>query len=411
MNEPVYVIGVGRTNFNRNLKKEGKSIRDVTVEAARASLLDAGVDPGDVESGVIGNFASGMFTGQLHLGAFLVEADEKLRGIPTLHTEAACASGGVAVLTAAQQIRGGIYDVVLVVGAEQQKTMSPEDGAEILAAASDTQIERPLYGQHMFPKIFARIAQHYIHREGLSEKQLAKIVLKNYAHAQYNPNAQKNTSQMSLEQAMTACDRNPRFAPPLKVTDCSQISDGAAALVLCSERFKKGLRRELPLMRLAGFGHTTDYLALQDRSPSGFPMARKAVKKAYDMAGLMPIDIDAAEVHDCFSISELIAYEVLGLAEVGQAAQLLESGATSLPIVRDRVGVNLKPSRSIPVNTGGGLIADGHPVGATGVRQVVEAFDQLNERAGQRQVAGARRIATYNMGGSVTTVVAMIWGT
>ena len=130
MNEPVFAIGAARTDFKRNLKKEGKTIRDVIIETARAALADAGIDPGDVQSGVIGNFASGLFTGQLHLGALLVEADERLRGIPTLHTEAACASGGVAVLTAAQQIRGGLYDVVLVVGAEQQKTMSPADGAE-----------------------------------------------------------------------------------------------------------------------------------------------------------------------------------------------------------------------------------------------------------------------------------------
>src|SRR4029434_6592562 len=137
MAEPVYVIGAGRTDFKRNLRKEGKTIRDLIVEAARAALDDAGIDPGEVQSGVVGNFAAGLFTRQLHLGAMLTDVDPALRGIPTVHTEAACASGGVAVLTAAQQVIGGLHDVVLVVGVEQQKTMSPAEGADVLAAAGD----------------------------------------------------------------------------------------------------------------------------------------------------------------------------------------------------------------------------------------------------------------------------------
>ena len=409
MNEPVYVIGIGRTDFKRNLRKEGKTIRDVIVEAARAAMTDARIDPSDVQSGVVGNFASGLFTGQLHLGAFLIEADEKLRGIPTLHTEAACASGGVAVLTAAQQIRGGIYDVALVVGAEQQKTMSPADGAEVLAAASDTTVEKSQYGQHMFPKMFGRIAQLYMDHDGLTEGHLSTVVLKNFAHARRNPQAQMRDATMNREKATTACESNPRFAPPLKVTDCSQISDGAAAVLLCSGRFRKALGDRQRSMGLLGFGHTTDYLALERKELPAFPMARKAAKHAYEMASLNPRDMNAAEVHDCFSISELVTYEILGLAQDLGATKLLESGATALPAVRDEVGVG-KPSRSIPVNPSGGLIADGHPVGATGVRQVVESFRQINEEAGDHQVPGARHMLTFNMGGSVTTSVAMIWG-
>src|SRR5687767_1967327 len=159
MAESVYMIGVGRTDFQRNVRKEGKSIRDLIVEAARGVILDAKIDPADVQSGVVGNFAAGLFTRQLHLGSMLLEADPKLRGIPTVHVEAACASGGVAVLNGAQQIMGGLHDVVLVVGAEQQKTMSPADGADVLGAAGDFHAEKALYGEFMFPKLFARIAQ------------------------------------------------------------------------------------------------------------------------------------------------------------------------------------------------------------------------------------------------------------
>jgi acetyl-CoA acetyltransferase len=408
---PVYVLGAGRTDFRRNYKKEGKTIRHIILEAAHAAIADAGIDPKDIDSGVVGNFASGLFTRQLHLGAFLTEIDDKLRGLPTLHVEAACASGGVAVLTAAQQIMGGLHDVVLVVGAEQQKTMSPAEGADVLAAAGDYHAEAQQYGEFMFPKLFARIAQIYMERYGLSEKHLALVAAKNHAHARLNPLAQTRDSKLTLQDACTESGTNPRVAPPLKVTDCSQITDGGAALLLCSDRFlKKQPRRSA--VRLLGHGHTTDYLPLDKKDVPDFSIARRAAEKAYAMASLKPGDIQAAEVHDCFSISEIVAYEILGFAPLGAGAEWLESGATALPAVRSRLEIGNPQSaiRGVPVNPGGGLMGDGHPVGATGVRQVVEAYGQLTGSAGERQVQGVERFLTFNMGGSVTTSVVMIWG-
>src|SRR3954469_12259552 len=157
MSVPVYVLGTGRTDFRRNFRKEGKTIRHIVLEAGQAAISEAAIDPKDINSGIVGNFASGLFTRQLHLGAFLTEIDHKLRGVPTVHVEAACASGGVAVLTAAQQIMGGLHDVVLVVGVEQQKTMTPAEGGDVLAAAGDYYAEAQQYGEFMFPKLFARI--------------------------------------------------------------------------------------------------------------------------------------------------------------------------------------------------------------------------------------------------------------
>lgn len=417
MAEPVYVIGAGRTDFKRNFKKEGKTIRHIILEAAREAVTDAGIDPAHVDAGVVGNFASGLFTRQLHLGAYLTETHEKLRGIPTLHVEAACASGGVAVLTAAQQIMGGLRDVVLVVGVEQQKTMPPAEGADVLAAAADYDVEKPQYGDFMFPKLFARIAEIYMKRYGLTEEQLARVAVKNHAHARLNPLAQMRDSTLTLKEACTASETNRRIAPPLKVTDCSQITDGGAALVLCSARFLKKLSRRAAV-RLLGYGHTTDHLPLERKDTPEFSVARRAAEQAYAMAALKPRDVQAAEVHDCFSISEIVAYEILGFAERGEGAKLLESGATALPAVNDSV-LNVQRSTSnvqrskgtIIVNPGGGLIGDGHPVGATGVRQVVEAYCQLTGSAGERQVQGVERFLTFNMGGSVTTSVVMIWGT
>ena len=408
MPQPVYLIGAARTDFKRNLAKEGKGARDVLVEAGRGAILSAGIDPGDVGSGIVGNFAGGLFTRQLHLGAFLTEVDPKMRGIPTMHVEAACASGGAAVLAGAQQIMGGLHDVVLVTGVEQQKTMPPAEGADVLGAAGDYHAEREIYGQFMFPKLFARIATLYEAKYGLKESQLARVAFKSRLHAKLNPCAQMRDAVLTLEAACTESNANPRVAPPLKVSDCSQITDGAAAVVLCSERFAQSLGPGRRPVRLLGFGHTTDYLPLDRKDVPEFPMARRAAVKAYAMAGLTPADIDAADVHDCFSISEIVAYEVLALSERGQGATLLESGATVLPQVRQDFGAD-KPVRSIPINPGGGLMGDGHPVGATGVRQVAEAFVQLTGQAGPRQVPGARRYLTFNMGGSVTTSVVMLW--
>src|ERR1041385_9538958 len=207
MNE-VYILGGGRTDFKRNLKKEGKTIRDLITEAGRKAIQDAKIDPTEIKAGTVGNFNSGQFTKQLHLGAFLPEIDPKLRGIPTVHTEAACASGALSVLLGAQWVMGGFYDVVLVVGAEQQKTMSSLDGADVLGAAADYHNEKPEYGDFMFPKLFGRIAQIYIDKYGASPDDLATVAWKNYAHGKLNPLAQMRDADLTLDCASQVPDTN-----------------------------------------------------------------------------------------------------------------------------------------------------------------------------------------------------------
>ncbi len=384
--EPVYILGGGRTDFKRNLKKEGKTIRNLITEAGKKALDDAKIDPAEIQAGAVGNFNAGQFTKQLHLGAFIPEIDPKLHGIPTMHTEAACASGALSVLLGAHWIMGGFHDAVLVVGAEQQKTMSSLDGSDVLGAAADYHIEKPEYGDFMFPKLFGRIAQIYIEKYGASEKDLAWVAYKNYAHARLNPLAQMREADLTYDCASQVSDKNPSVAPPLKVSDCSQITDGAASLVLVSGKYLDRIGRDKSrLPRLLGFGHTTDYLALEKKDAPTFSTARKAAENAFAMAKLKARDIQGAEVHDCFSITE------------------------ALPQVR-REHISGKIGWAIPVNAGGGLIGDGHPVGATGVRQVHEAYQQLTEQASARQIEGVKRFLTFNMGGSLTTSVAMIWG-
>jgi acetyl-CoA acetyltransferase len=409
--EPVYILGGGRTDFKRNLKKEGKALRHLIIEAGQAALKDAKIDPSHIEAAAVGNFNGGQFTKQLHLGAFVPEIDPALHGIPTMHTEAACASGSLSVLLGAQWVMGGFHDAVLVVGAEQQKTMSSLDGSDVLGAAADYHIEKPEYGDFMFPKLFGRIAQIYIEKYGASEKELAWVAYKNYAHARLNPMAQMRDADLTYDCASQVSDKNPSVAPPLKVSDCSQITDGSAAVVLVSGKYmdRMGLDKS-KYPRMLGFGSTTDYLALEKKDAPTFTTATKAAQKAFAMTdGLTPRDMHGVEVHDCFSITEICAYEILGLAERGKGAELAMSGATALPQVRnEKVGGSIP--WEIPVNTGGGLIGDGHPVGATGVRQVFDAYQQLTEQANARQINGCKKFLTFNMGGSLTTSVAMIWG-
>jgi acetyl-CoA C-acetyltransferase len=407
--EPVYILGAGRTDFKRNLKKEGKTIRDLITEAGRKAIADAKIEASEIQAAAVGNFNAGQFTKQLHLGAFVPEIDPALHGIPTMHTEAACASGALSVLLGSQWIMGGFHDAVLVVGAEQQKTMSSLDGSDVLGAAADYHIEKPEYGDFMFPKLFGRIAQIYIEKYGASEKELSWVAYKNYAHARLNPLAQMREADLTYDCASQVSDKNPSVAPPLKVSDCSQITDGSAALVLVSGKLldRHGIDKS-KLPRMLGFGSSTDYLALEKKDAPTFSTARKAAEKAFGMAKLTPRDMHGVEVHDCFSITELCAYEILGLAERGKGAELAMSGATALPQVRNE-NVRGKIGWEIPVNAGGGLIGDGHPVGATGVRQVVEAYQHLTEQAGARQIPGAKKFLTFNMGGSLTTSVAMIW--
>jgi acetyl-CoA C-acetyltransferase len=245
----------------------------------------------------------------------------------------------------------------------------------------------------------------YNEKYGLSEKELAAVASKNRMHATLNPLAQMRDAGVTDEQACTVSDKNPTIAGMLKLCDCSQITDGAAATLLVSERFVKKHKLAKPAVKLLGFGTATDYLPVERKDAPVFTVARKAAKQAFSAAACGPSDLQGLDVHDCFSISEICAYEILGLAENGQGAKLALSGATRLK----QVGGN--PRSGVPiVNPGGGLIGDGHPVGATGVRQLVEAVSHLRNDAGQRQIANCKRYMTFNMGGSFTTAVAAIWG-
>ena len=380
-------------------EKENPSLEDYLVNSIRGALDETGVDAGDIDRGFIGNFAGELFSSQGHLGAMAVRADEKFVGKPFMRVEGACASGGLAVLSGVDALHSG-SDVVLAAGAEVQTTCSAREGAGYLARASHWGEERDI-DEFTFPAMFARRAKHYKEAFGVTDEDIAHVAVKAYANANKNPNAHMREVTMELEKASKAGKRNPAFLaneelkPHLKMSDCSQVSDGGAAMILATEA---GLKRlgiaEEDCIELVSYGQATGALGQVD-DYTELSITKIAAQQAYEDGGLEPEDVDVAEVHDCFAVTECLMYEALGFAESGEGAKLAREGETTL-------------EGSIPVNTGGGLMAFGHPVGATGVKQVLEIFRQMKGQCGDYQLEETPSVGlTANMGGDDRTSVCM----
>ena len=379
--------------------RENPSLEQHLTAAIRGVLADTGVEASAIQRGAVGNFVGGLFNSQAHLGSMAVRAHEGLHGTPFVRTEAACASGGLAVTAMVDAIQAGL-DVTLAAGAEMQTSVSARDGAGFLARASHWETEREI-DEFTFPAMFARRNKIYKEAFGVTEEDLAAIVVKAYANGNKNPKAHMQAIKVDLAHASAPNDRNPQFLrneelrEHLKVTDCSQVSDGAAALILASE---EGLKRlgisPDDCVELLAYGHATGPLgAVDDYTELG--TTKKAVAELYADAGISPADVGVAEVHDCFHVTEALMTEALGFADRGKGAQLAVDGETGL-------------EGRIPVNTGGGLIAFGHPVGATGVKQVIEVVRQIKGEAGGYQIPNAPKVGvTANMGGDDRTSVAM----
>ncbi len=405
---PVYVLGGYQTDFARNWTKEGKHIAAMIREAVQGGLQATGVEPSEIDVGHVGNFAAELYSMQGHLGAFLVDVDPAFRGLPTGRHEAACASGSIALLAASAEIEAGRYDCALVVGVEQMKTVSPAQGGDYLGTAA--WYEREAKGvEFPFPKLFGRLGDEYDRRYGLDDAHLARISAINYANARKNPKAQTRTWYMNEEHARGCDAYNTVIGGRIKVTDCSQVTDGAVAVVLASEAFAKkwAARRKATLAetpRLLGWGHRTAPLTFDDKVAESrdqryvLPHTRQAIVDAYRRAGLGDCwALDGIETHDCFTTSEYMAIDHFGLTAPGESWKAVEEGVIAL-------------DGKLPINASGGLIGCGHPVGATGVRQFLDAYLQTSGQAGAYQVEGAQTFATLNIGGSGTTSCVFIVG-
>lgn len=393
---PDFVIK-GHPDFGQ---RDNPTLEGHMVSVVRQLLADHRIDPGLIQRGYVGNFAGELFSKQGFLGAMLARADERLAGIGCARVEAACASGGVGIVGAVEAIQAGL-DVVLVVGAEVQTTVRAREGADYLARASHYATERSI-DDFTFPALLARRAKAYKEAYGLTDRDLAHFSVKAYANANRNPLAHMHTVKMTLEQAATASDANPNFLqnpdlkPHLKMSDCSQVSDGAAAVVLASEAGVRKLGRVLSqCVKVRSYGFCTNPLG-QVKDVLRLDTTAAATAEAMRDGGLTPQDVQVAEVHDCFTIAELLMYEAIGWAEQGKGIDLLLSGRTSL-------------EGDMPVNPGGGLVGFGHPVGATGVKQAAEIYRQMKGLCGEYQIQrDVHTGLTANMGGDDRTVVALV---
>jgi len=374
----VAVIGVGVTKFG----KHDRSSAELFAAAAAEALADAELSPSAVQALYYGNVVGGETEKQLHTGP---QAASVL-GIPTVPTtrfETACASSHAAFRHAVMEVAAGVSDVVLVGGAEKVLNVPTDESTEYFAYASDAVWEQPL--GLTFPGVFALIARAHMAKYGTTEEQMAAVAVKNHRHGALNPKAQFQ-KEITLEQVMTSA----KVADPLKLYDCCPFTDGGSAVVLVSEEIAR--RRRRPVWVLASAA-ASDFMLLGDkRDLSRVPATERAAAAAYRQAGRGPEDVDVVELHDCFTIAEIVATEGLGLFEPGAGGIAAEKGWTSL-------------GGKVPVNPSGGLKAKGHPIGATGAAQVAEIATQLRGEAGPRQVEGARTGLVHTLGGNTATVL------
>lgn len=380
----ISVIGTGITKFG---ELWDVSPRTLAHEAVDHALTEAGITPKQVDALFVGNMLAGMLAGQQHLGPLFAE-ELGINGA-AYTVEGACASGGLAVHTAIMSLLSGQYQTVVVLGVEKMTDHKPEHVASALVGAGTN--EERIAGA-TFPALYALLARNHMEKYGTTEEQLAAVAIKNHYHASFNPNAQFH-NLLTVEQVM----KSSCVADPLKLLDCSPISDGAAALVLTSANLKSQNSNSNKVVIVASTV-ATDTLGLHHRnSLTELKATKEAAQKAYQQAGIKPSDIDIAEVHDCFTIAEILAMEDLGFYQKGKAALAITAGETTLG-----------GSKQLVVNTSGGLKACGHPVGATGVKQIVELVEQLRGNCGKRQATGARIGLAHNVGGSGATAVVHI---
>jgi acetyl-CoA C-acetyltransferase len=379
----VCVVGVGMSQWGEVWRK---SLRRLFVDAALDAIRNAGVDR--LDSLYVGCMSSGLFVGQEHVGALMADYLGQ-RGLPAVRVESACASGGMAFRQAFIEIASGMANIVMAGGVEKMTDCSGSDATFALATAADQEYE--VFHGATFPGLYAMMAHAHMHKYGTKREMLSAVAVKNHKNGSKNPNAQYQFEVTAEQVALSVM-----IADPLRILDCSPITDGAAAVIVTSEEVAKKLGK--PYIRVTGSGVGTDYIALAQRDDiTTIKSATLAAKEALKMSDKTIDDVQFAEVHDCFTIAEIMVAESIGKFEPGQAGQAILSCETSL-------------EGSFPMNSSGGLKAKGHPVGATGVAQVVEVYKQLTGQAENgRQIPNSPKVGmAQNMGGSGASSVVHI---
>jgi acetyl-CoA C-acetyltransferase len=405
---PVYLLGGAQTDFARNWSKEHKHFVAMMREAVIGALEATQIEPKEIQTAHVGNFAAELYAKQGHLGAFFLEIDPVFSGLPTSRHEAACASGSIAILAASAEIEAGRYDLAAVVGVEQMKTVDSATGGDYLGTAA--WYEREAAGiEFPFPKLFGRLGDEYDKRFGLKDEHLAHIAAVNYSNAKRNPLAQTRNWFMNESHAQHASKYNTVIGGRIKVSDCSQVTDGSVCVFLASEKYaaeyakRRGTKLD-QIPRILGWGHHTAPLEFDTKvaesrgNPYVLPHTRQAILDAFKRAGVASVEgISTIETHDCFTTSEYMAIDHFGITKPGESWKAIEEGAIEL-------------GGRIPINPSGGLIGAGHPVGATGTRQMLDAHKQVTATAGDYQVEDAKKVAVLNIGGSGTTSCVFVVG-
>jgi len=378
----VAVIGAGVTKFG----KHERTSAELFAETAADAIQDAGVSPRAIQAIYFGNVVGGEAEQQLHMGP-QVASVLGIPAVPTTRFETACATSHAAFRHAVMEVAAGVSDVLLVGGAERVLNVPTDAATEYFAYASDAAFEQPT--GLTFAGVFALIARAHMAKHGTTEEQMAHVAVKNHRHGTLNPKAQFQ-KEITLEQVLAS----PKIADPLKLYDCCPFTDGAAAVIVVSE---EAARKKKPIWVL-GSAAASDSMCLHDKPDLSRALAtERAAQAAYRQAGRGPEDVDVVELHDCFTIAEIVATEGLGFFEPGTGGIAAEKGWTSL-------------GGKLPVNPSGGLKAKGHPIGATGAAQIAEIVTQLRGEAGPRQVDGARVGLVHTLGGNTATVLVSLFG-
>ena len=404
----VYILGGWQSDFSNNWARKGMEFADAFAEVVGEGLAATGLEPKDIDTGHVGNFVGDLFAGQGLLGGFFGLVHPDFNGMPTSRHEAACASGSVAILAATAEIEAGRYGTACVVGLEMMRNVSGQRAAENLGAAAwiGHEFQDATY---LWPRAFSDLGEEYDRRYGLKYEHLMRIAEINFANGRKNPNAQTRAWKFTEESFTQSDEANPVVEGMIRKNDCGQVTDGSAVVFLASEERARDYakKRGIPLESLPqikGWGHRSAPISyarkVQDSAnqPYVFPQVKRAIDDARARAGIADVaQIDAVETHDCFTTTEYMAIEHLGLTAPGEAWKAIEDGSIEI-------------GGRLPINPSGGLIGVGHPVGATGVRMALDAFKQVTGRAGENQVEGAKTVQTLNIGGSTTTTVSLVVG-
>ena len=369
----VGIVGIGHTTFGRRLDA---SVQELAFESYRAALADAGVEPDRIDATVIGSVP------EYHKQRSLPGVIQEYLGLnprPTWLTEAACASGSAALRTAWQAVAAGVHTMVAVIGCQKMTELETAEILALMGRVGDVQWES-VFGT-TFPGYYAMFARCHMHQYGTTEEQLAQVAVKNHSYGALNPKA-----MFRKEIDVAKARGSDEVASPLHVYDCCANADGAACVIIADEKTCRAVGGDR-VVWLDGLGCATASMSVLRRDDlTGLPSARIAAQQAYAMAGIVATDVKVADVHDCFTIAEIMAYEDLGFCAPGEGGPFVSEG-------RAHIG------GSTPVNVDGGLKAKGHPIGATGVSMTCEIVTQLRGEAGERQVPGADVGLTHNVGG------------